>query len=308
MKRVLLTGATGFIGRHCLAPLSALGYEVHAISHFSTTPDAPAVLWHPADLLDPRGIARLLADVRPTHLMHLAWYADPRDYRTSPENLAWCQAGIELVRRFVESGGRRAVFAGTCFEYDPRYGYCSEGLTPEASSTLYAACKNSLRQVTAKYAADVGLSAAWARVFYLYGPFEPPSRLVPSVILSLLKGARAACTDGRQLRDFLHVEDVASALAIILDSSVEGSVNIGSEEPVSIRAIVEIIARQLDASGRVDFGARQPAPTDAPVVIADVRRLRDEVGWTPRFSLNDGLATTIDWWRARLAAGTSAEA
>lgn len=297
MKRVLVTGATGFIGRHCLAPLAALGYEVHAVSHSRAMPEAPSVTWHAADLLDPRGIARLLSEVRPTHLMHLAWYADPRDYRTSRENLAWCQAGIELVRRFAESGGRRAVFAGTCFEYDPRYGYCTEGLTPEAPSTLYAACKNSLRQVTAKYAAGLGLSAAWARVFYLYGPFEPPARLVPSVILSLLRGERAGCTHGRQLRDFLHVEDVASALAAILDSSVEGSVNIGSDEPVSIRAMVEIIARQLDAAGRVDFGARQAAPTDAPVMIADVRRLRGEVGWRPRWSLEDGLASAIQWWK-----------
>jgi nucleoside-diphosphate-sugar epimerase len=297
MKRVLVTGATGFIGRHCLAPLARLGYEVYAVSHSRPALDTALVSWRGADLLDTNACARLLSDIRPTHLMHLAWYADPRDYRSSPENLAWAQGGIELLRRFAESGGRRAVFSGTCFEYDPRYGYCTEGLTPEAPSTLYAVCKDGLRQIAAKYAADVGVSTAWARVFYLYGPFEPSARLVPSVILSLLRGERAACTHGRQLRDFLHVEDVGSALAAILDSRLEGSANIGSDQPVAIRAIVETIARQLDAADRVDFGARQPAPTDAPIMIADVGRLRDEVGWRPQWRLEDGVAATIRWWK-----------
>ena len=297
MKRVLVTGATGFIGRHCLAPLAALGYEVHAVSHSRMTPETPAN-WHAGNLLDPAAVSRVLSDARPTHLMHLAWYADPRDYRESPRNLAWVGAGIELVRRFAEFGGRRAVLAGTCFEYDARYGYCIEGLTSEAPSTLYAVCKDSLRQMATKYAADIGVSTAWARIFYLYGPFEPSARLVPSVILSLLRGERAGCTHGRQIRDFLHVEDVASALAAILDSPAESPINIGSGRPVSIRTIVEMISRQLDAIGRVEFGVRAPAPTDAPMMVADVRRLRKEVGWRPQWSLEEGLAATIRWWKA----------
>ncbi len=302
MKRVLVTGAAGFIGRHALAPLAARGYQVHAVSHVCPAPDAAGVTWHRADLLDPREIARLFSTLAPTHLMHLAWYADPRDYRTSVENLAWMQAGVEIVRRFAESGGRRAVFAGSGFEYDLRYGCCVEDLTPEAPSTLYAVCKNSLRQVVAKYAAEASLSAAWARIFYLFGPHEPRARLVPSVITSLLAGERAGCTHGRQLRDFLVVQDVADALAAILDSAVTGSINVGSGEPISIRAIVEKIARLLGAADRVDFGVRAAAPTDAPVKFADVTRLREEVGWSPGMTLDDALSATIAWWKTAPAA------
>jgi nucleoside-diphosphate-sugar epimerase len=301
MKRVLVTGATGFIGRHCLAPLVSRGFDVHALFNSRPALDAAKVTWHRADLLDPGEIMRIFSAVGPTHLLHLAWYADPRDYRTAPANLAWLQAGVEILRRFGETGGQRAVFAGTCFEYDVRYGYCTEGLTPEAPSTLYAVCKNSLRQVVARYAADANLSCAWARVFYVFGPFEPPGRLVPSVVTSLLSSERAECTHGRQLRDFLFVEDVASALVATLDSSIDGSVNVGSGEPVSVRTIVEKVARRLNACDCVDFGARKGAPTDAPVTFADVRRLRDEIGWRPRLSLEDGLNRTIGWWKANLA-------
>lgn len=307
MKRVLVTGANGFIGRHCLAPLIASGYEIHAVSHSRARTHMKGVIWYAADLLDPITLARLMSEVRPSHLMHLAWYADPSDYRESPENLAWVRASVDLVRCFAESGGRRAVFAGTCFEYGPDHGYCVESSTPEAPSTLYAACKNSLRQIVLKYSANVGVSAAWARIFYLYGPFEPSARLVPSVILSLLRGGRASCTHGRQLRDFLHVEDVASALVAVLDSPARDSINIGSGEPVSIHAVVEMIAGGLDAIDRVDFGALDPLPDDASMRVAGVDRLSKEVGWRSRWSLEEGLTSTIQWWTAKALQRESAE-
>jgi nucleoside-diphosphate-sugar epimerase len=297
MKRVLVTGASGFIGRHCLPALASLGYDVYAISHSRSRPDELAT-WYSADLLDLAAMIRLLREIRPTHLMHLAWYAEPTDYRDSSENLAWVRASIELVRGFAVLGGRRAVMAGTCFEYDQRYGYCAEGLTPEAPSTLYAVCKNSLRQIFLKYAADAGVSAAWTRIFHLYGPFEARVRLVPSVILSLIGEGRAGCTHGRQLRDVLYVEDVASALAAVLDNAADGVINIGSGQQISICAIVETIARQLHAAGRVDFGARETASTDAPMTVADIGRLREEVGWRPRWPLEEGVAKTIAWWKA----------
>ena len=296
MKRVLVTGASGFIGRHCLRPLRDRGYEVHAVGRRARQ-DVDAVTWHETDLLDSCAVAELLDFVRPTHLLHFAWYADPRDYRTSIDNLRWVVASIELLRHFYAAGGRRAVFAGTCFEYDPRFGYFSEGLTPELPATLYGVCKNSLRQLVVAYAARAGLSAAWGRIFYLYGPHEAAPRLVPSVILSLMRGETARCTHGRQLRDFLAVQDVAEAFVAILESNVEGAINVGSGEPVTIRSIVTRIASILHAEGRIDFGALQAAADEAPAVIADTRRLREQVGWIPRYSLDDELDATVKWWR-----------
>ena len=98
------------------------------------------------------------------------------------------------------------------------------------------------------------------------------------MILSLLRGERARCTHGRQLRDFLHVQDVAEAFIALLNSAVAGAVNIGSGEPVTIRSIVGQIARRLEAEDRVDFGAIESAPTDPPAVIANAQRLREQVG------------------------------
>jgi nucleoside-diphosphate-sugar epimerase len=296
MKRVLVTGASGFIGRHSLSHLVARGFEVHAVTHKGSLPKNGSTVWHRSDVLDGASIRELLAEIAPSHLLHFAWYAEPGKYQQSEDNLRWCQAGIELVRAFAAAGGQRVVFAGTCFEYDFAYGYCSESLTPCVPSTRYGASKLALAQLVTRFPPST-ISTAWGRIFHLYGPHEHPSRLVSSVILSLLKSERARCTHGRQVRDFMHVEDVACAFVALLDSEVAGIVNIGSGEPVTIYSLVTRIAVMIKAEEQIEFGAIPALPSDPPVLIPDVRRLRDEVGWAPRFSLNDGLATTIDWWR-----------
>jgi nucleoside-diphosphate-sugar epimerase len=296
MKRVLVTGATGFIGRHALKPLMHRGFEVHAVRHAKPA-TLEGVTWYEADLLDESAVVTLMRSLKPSHLLHFAWYALPQDYRESPANLRWCQAGIELLRQFAEHGGRRAVFAGSCFEYDLRWGLCSEELTPSVPATLYGTCKNALRQVALEFSRRAGLSAAWGRIFYLYGPHEAPERLVPAVVRALLRGERAKCTHGRQIRDFLHVEDVADAFAALLDNALEGTVNIGSGEPITVRSLVERIAEIMGRPELVDFGAIAPAPTDPAAVIADARRLSALAGWHPRWPLEDGLAAAVEWWR-----------
>jgi nucleoside-diphosphate-sugar epimerase len=275
----------------------ARDYEVHAVSSLNgDQPQLRGVRWYRRNLLDFGDIAHLAASVAPSHLLHFAWLATPGEYQNSEENFRWCQAGIELLRQFAAAGGRRAVFAGTCFEYDCGYGYCSENLTPCIPATRYGATKLALAQLVTRFP-PAGISTAWGRIFHLYGPHEHRQRLAPSVILALLKGERARCTHGRQVRDFLHVEDVASAFAAILDSDAEGIVNIGSGEPIALRKIVTAIGENLDAPNRIDFGAL-PAPAHDPrILIPDVRRLHDELGWTPRHSITTGIAATIQWWR-----------
>lgn len=297
MRRVLVTGATGFIGRHTLRPLIDAGYEVHGNGCGSEGEAVPGVSWHRTDLRDSHAVRELLAALRPTHLLHFAWYAVPGKYPTSLENLRWCQATLELAQLFVEHGGQRAVFAGTCFEYDSRYGFCNEDLTPANPSTLYGVCKKSTMEVLLAFARQAGLSAAWGRIFYLYGPHEAERRLVPAVVRSLLEGSIARCSHGRQVRDFMHVRDVASAFVATLASELEGRVNIASGIPISIRDLVARIATLLGATDQVEFGAITAPADDPPLLVADTRKLNFILNWRQQLSLNDGLAQTIEWWR-----------
>ena len=297
MKRVLLTGATGFIGQQCLPLLSARGYEVHAVSSKPRQEIASGLYWHQADLLDSRQISALNARVRPSHLLYFAWYLVPGKYTTATENLLWVQASLELLRRFYEYGGSRAVIAGSCFEYDLNYGFCSEFRTPKEPNTFYGTCKNALRMLMDAYSAATDLSCAWGRIFFLYGPNEHQARLVSSVICSLLRREPARCSHGNQIRDYLHVQDAASAFIALLDSNVRGQVNIASGHPTVLKELIYKIALKLSCEDLIRLGEVPPASNDYPLVIADVGRLSKEVGWQPKYDLDQGLEHTIGWWK-----------
>jgi nucleoside-diphosphate-sugar epimerase len=307
MKRVLLTGASGFIGRHSLAPLLAHQYEVHAVSSRPQPDNGSAVRWHQADLLDSNELAALLISVRPTHLLHLAWYAEPGKYWTSEKNLEWVSASLNLLTEFVRQGGQRIVIAGTCAEYDWRYGQCSEDVTPLSPATLYGNSKHALQILLAALARQTSLSAAWGRIFFLFGPHEHPSRLVASVTRSLLKGEPALATSGEQIRDYLHVQDVAEAFVALLDSAVTGPVNIASGQPVAVRDINLTLAKLCQRPDLLRLGVLPTRPDDPPKLTADIRRLHNEVGWRPAYTLEQGLEHTVNWWAERLAPTTSRE-
>ena len=303
MSRVLVTGATGFIGSGTLSPLLRAGFEVHGVSSRGNDPGAPSgVHWERADLHNAEETEQLVARLAPTHLLHLAWYAEPGLFWRSPENLRWVEASLRLLRAFAQHGGHRAVLAGSCAEYawQPET-VCVEGQTPCEPATLYGASKHALRLIAESYAQEAGLSLAWGRVFFVFGPREAPSRLGSSVAEAVVRGRPAPCSHGEQVRDFLYSEDLADAFVALLRSSVQGPINVASGEPTRIRDLVQALA---DAAGHPDlprFGALEAPASEPAVLLADVTRLRDEVGWSAPATLTQRAADTIDWWRANLA-------
>lgn len=283
---MLVTGATGFVGRQALAPLAARGYEVHAVGR------------REVDLLDPDATRRLIEELRPTHLLHFAWYAEPGAFWQSAENERWLAASVQLLEAFAASGGTRAAVAGTCAEYDwSGSGLLSDLSTALAPRTPYGEAKNALRAA----AEQMSLSLGWGRIFFLYGPHEDERRLVASVARALLAGLPARTTHGRQVRDFLHVADVGAAFAALLDAEVEGPVNVGSGEGVTVADVVQRIAAIVGRPDLVELGAIEAPLDEPPLLVADVTRLRDDVGWRPARSLDDGLRDTVEWWRANAA-------
>ena len=141
---------------------------------------------------------------------------------------------------------------------------------------------------------------AWVRPFFLYGPREHPERLVASVARALLRGELAATSHGRQLRDYLHVQDVADAVVATLDSDLEGALNIGSGEAVALRDIVTRLGETVGRPELLRIGEVAARSNDVPLVVADNGRLLQELGWRPALDLASGLAQTINWWRATL--------
>lgn len=300
MKRVLVTGATGFIGRHTLSDLIVGGYEVHAVS--STRKIASLnVTWHRLDLHDRDATDLLMRKIAPTHLLHLAWDVTPGQFWHSPENKRWQSTSLSLLKIFAESGGRRAVIAGTCAEYDWSAGVCSELLTPLYPQSEYGHCKNNLQQALSvatvgNQSLDKMLSIAWGRIFFLFGPNEHSSRLVPSVINALIAGQPVIIQDGDQIRDFMYVKDVASAFAFLLDSNVEGAINISSGQPMLVRDVALAIADVFDRKDAIQFNENLLSKQRS-FIVGDNRRLTNEVGWIGQYSFFDAIMETVEWWK-----------
>jgi len=297
-RRVLVTGASGFLGLHTIPPLLGRGFEVHAAARHP--PVLLGAVPHVVDLMDHAATAALVRALRPSHLLHLAWDVTPGRCWHAPENLDWVAASLHLYRAFVAAGGQRATIAGTCAEYD----WSAEQLEEDAvlrPATLYGAAKHALHQLLAAAAREEGIGLAWTRVFFLYGPYEAPTRLVSSVVASLLQGQPALVGNGVAQRDYLHVADAASGLVAALDSEHRGAINIASGLCTSIGDVVMAIAAQVGRPDLVRLGARPTAP-DEPRRLAASGRMLSELGYRPRFNLETGLADTIAWWRNRLAA------
>jgi nucleoside-diphosphate-sugar epimerase len=300
MSRVLVTGAGGFIGRHTLQPLLAAGFEVHAITSSKPPSGAPAaVRWHHGDLLEPGSVRELIGELQPSHLLHLAWYIEPPAHVTAAINLDWVQASIRLLRAFGETGGARALLIGTYAEYTPGSNvHCVEDVTSTHPASLYSAAKHGFHLIAAAWAEQTGVALAWGRIFNVYGPHEHPSSLVGTVARGLLSGEEVLTSEGRQVRDYIYVAELAGALTALLKSDATGSFNLASGIPVQVAEIISAIAVEIGRPELVRMGARQQRPREPGRLTAEVRRLRESTGWSPSIDLREGVTLTVDWWKA----------
>jgi len=300
MKKTLITGASGFIGRHALAPLLQAGHEVHAVSFKKEPNNETNIKWHQADLKNSTQTQDLIGKIQPTHLLHFAWCAEPGKFWTDPDNTQWVEASFNLIKFFHAQGGKRVVIAGSCAEYDWNKSIYSEKASPENPATLYGKCKQELQIKAESFCHEVDLSLCWARIFFVYGPYEHPARLVSSIVRSLLKNEPAECSHGKQKRDLLFVEDVASGFVSILENEITGIVNIGSGKGVALKDVIKTIGDKIGRSNLIRMGALPSPANDPPILVADTKRLTEEVGWAPRFDINAGLDRTIQWWKKTL--------
>lgn len=302
---VLVTGLTGFIGSHLGRCLVAEGEEVWAIvrpgADTARIKDYRArVHLIEADLAEPDDYRPLLVELRPERAFHVAWFAEHGRFWSAPENLDSVGATLALIRALADAGCARLVAVGSCAEYRWQPGPLSEDKTPCEPQSLYGVAKNATRQIVCAAAEELGIALAWARLFFPFGPGEAPTRLIPAITLALLRGERARCSHGRQLRDFVHVEDCAYAFRAIADSTLTGPVNLGTGRATSIASVAEQLAVLCGRSGAdVELGAIPAPADDPPEIVADPRRLASS-GWLPMRSLEEGLAETVEWWRKAL--------
>lgn len=298
--RVLITGAAGFFGSR--AAMHLVGHEVigldrPGVDHARVDALAPSMVVHEVDLLDAKAVSAIVRELRPDVAIHLAWYAVPGKYLAASDNMDHLAASMTLAQALAGAGCRRLVTAGTCFEYETTAAPLAES-SRTAPRFLYSACKLAMSEVLREACRISGMSYAHLRFFYQYGPWEAPGRIVPAVISALLAGREAEVTPGEQVRDFLHIDDVASAIAAVVGSEIDGVINIGSGEPVRVRDVVVAAAEACGRADLVRIGALAYRAGDPMFVCADATKLRS-TGWTPAHDLASGMRDTVAWWRTR---------
>jgi nucleoside-diphosphate-sugar epimerase len=299
MKRVLVTGGSGWIGVNCLSPLLARGFEVHATYLRQDPPHVPGTRWHRFDVLDADARKQFMQDIRPTHLLHLAWNLTGQ-YREMPDNWSWAASSIDLLHQFIRSGGSRFIGAGTCLEYDWNGALCREMFASPAPSTPYGNAKKAVCEAARAASRIVDVSTAWVRIFFPFGPGEKKQRFVPSVVTALLKRNPLDCSDGTQIRDFISIQNLANVICAIAVSDLKGSFNVGSGVPMSLQDVAKAFSDRLGGHELIRFGRRNFGKFDNPnPVVADIQRLTREIAYHPSVSFEQAIDRTIDYWQSR---------
>lgn len=312
----VVSGATGFLGRHLVAAIagsleglppssSTVVRELHVLSSQSDPVfegvDPAAVTAHQVDLNDGAAVHELMKQLAADELFHLAWFnGESANRYADPTNHDWVEIAEHLVEGFAAAGGRRAIVAGSCIEYGPRAGLLSE--EEEANpDTVYGRCKLDAGLRALAVGDDFpSLTVAVARIFFVLGRFEEPNRLVPYIIRQLINGEPAELSAGTQRRDYMHAWDVACGLIAVADSSLEGHVNLGMGESVEVRQLSEMVGHALRRPDLLRFGARAGGADTADEITAETGRIASATDWHPTLSLQAASADVVTWWAKQL--------
>ena len=284
-RRILVTGATGLIGRELLAPLRDEGFDVYAVTIDANNPDN-GIHWLKGDLFDDEFVRRSIKEVEPTHLLNMAW-ATTGDYLSSDVNYKYLSAGLTLAQAFAKHGGRRAVFAGTCFEYRFKNGLIKEDDELEPDKFAYTVCKDALRRLAGFYFHKHGVSFGYGRIFYVFGKGEAKTRLTGMIIDKLSRNEVVEIKSGKLLKDYMYTKDIAGAFAKFVGSDVSGCVNICTGHVISVRDFALGIAGRLGKEHLirfVDVPNAQP-----PIIVGDNSRLVSDVGYVPKWPMEVAL-------------------
>jgi nucleoside-diphosphate-sugar epimerase len=309
--KIFITGGSGFIGQRTINYLLDGSSEIellavtrsHNIRGLGDTDSR--ITWARADITNSIEMQRLLGAFKPDVCLHLAWYAEPGKYLTSHKNLLMMQTSLDLIQAAAATGCKRFVAAGTCAEYTNQDRPLLEE-DPTAPSNLYSACKLAVCHIGNSLATEHNMAFVWGRVFYLFGPGEDQRRVIPSVTHSLLANQKVPATSGEQVRDFLHVDDVAAAFVALCKNNCEGLYNISSGNPVTMRTLLETTAQIVGTPDKIQFGSRPKNLFDPPYIVGNSQRLQN-LGWSPQYSLLEGLREMVTWCRNNQDLGSSSE-
>ncbi|MFT6765298.1 MAG: UDP-glucuronate decarboxylase [Alteromonas naphthalenivorans] len=290
-KKIIITGANGFIGRH-LIPFFEQEYQLYGfyLEHNTTIEKFPYINWIKVNLKDFMATSHAIKEISPDGLIHLAWNIQDPNYQTSIENFEWVAASLNIIKAFGENKGKRLLIAGSCIEYDWGRTNFSEKCSHLNWQLPYANAKNSLHKMTQCLSSLYSFSYVWTRIFYLYGPHQPSRCLIPSIINNLSQDKKIQCNDSSQFLDYLHVHDVAQGIYKAFISDHNGPINICSSQGTKVKDIALALAEKLNKKTLITLKKDRSLKHS----IIGTNTLLTQLNWQQTLSLQKGLNQLIN--------------
>lgn len=290
--KVLITGGSGFVGRALISNLlKNNSFSIYA-TYQMNCPKIQNVSWHQTDLLNTSMIAKLIREIKPSYLVHLAWYTKHGKFWNAPENFLWRDASYNLISEFIGCNGKHLMVAGSCAEYlmhDPKY------LEQNINVPNYTKAKNDLLSFSKRVCLNEDCKLTWPRIFFPYGPNEDKNKFLSSIINDLKNQKKAICKYPHHNRDYIYIDDLASALATLIGSNFEGEVDIGSGKLTNTGYIAKTIANSLGLNKYLELhDDNQDLDIDFMDISANTKPL-NEIGWSPLHSVDMGIKKLIQY-------------
>ncbi|MEI0551447.1 NAD-dependent epimerase/dehydratase family protein [Brachyspira intermedia] len=280
MKKIIVTGINGLIGQYITEPLKELGFEVYGIGTRDLITDQFNYI-----KLNINNITQLentFKEIKPEYLIHLAWDTK-QGYLDSDSNFDLLASSVNMLKYFKENGGKRVIYTGTCFEYKFKDSKIKEydELNP---TTIYAKCKNYLREISELYCSKYNIDFCWCRIFYMYGENENENRLFPYIINNLKNDKKVSINHSQLEKDYIYAGDAARILSLIINSDINGIINICSGKGLKLKDLATMIAEKL---GKLNLLELKELSTEEPLkIIGNNSRIIDEVKFTNYTDIN----------------------
>jgi nucleoside-diphosphate-sugar epimerase len=289
-KKVMVTGAAGFIGGHLCQALVTLGADVYGLDRPGTfKADISGIKTRELDLRDYEGLKTFLVDIRPELVYHLASLVTARQeldliLPTLHNNLV---STVNLLLIMTELGCERLVVMGSAEQ--PNNGI---------PNSPYAATKAAMSLYAGMFFRIYDLPVVTIRQVMAYGPKQRPEKLIPYTILSLLRNQTPKLSSGKRIIDFIYVQDVVRGLLMTgIRSGINGkTIELGTGKGISIAELVNILVELSGSTTQLKFGSMPDRLGEEPL-IANLAATRAILGWQPRWSLRDGLFETLNWYK-----------